>query len=695
MAGGTVTIVGGNVIHTFTSTGFLAPIELLTKSLRFRKSAGGYLSRTVPVASNRQTWTWSAWVKRGILGVEEQLFDASTSGTNITMFRFTTGDALFFYTEISGNVASWTTSALFRDPAAWYHVVLVVDTTQATASNRARIYVNGTLQTTTTSGTVAQNASLLVNSAITHGIGSGIGYASTNYFDGYMTEINFIDGQALTPSSFGTINSYGVWQPITYGGSYGTNGFYLPFTNNNLPAALGYDFSPQGNNWTPNNFSLARSYTTYTSSSGTYTVPTGVTSIQYLVVGGGGGGGITLDGGGGAGGMLVGTMTVTSGQTISYVVGAGGASASAGSNSTFGALIAYGGGTGTRGASSGNQNGGSGGGSYYYSSGGVPGTGVAGQGNSGGVGNTSESSGGGGGAGAIGGAASSSVGGAGGAGLTWINGTTYAGGGGGGAYFGTGGAGGSGGGGAGGASGTSSGSAGSVNTGGGGGGASYAAGSPLGIGGAGGSGIIIIATSSASTYDSMTDVPTLTSATAANYCVMNPLDNSGATISNGNLQVAANTGTFQSVRSSFVLSTGSWYVEVTATTGTGNGNSDLGIALQSAALSTISGASNFIGSSSTSWGYASNGNVYNNNSIITATGVTWASAAVIGITFDGSTLTFYKNNVLVTTVSSIPAGDYCIASSFYSSDACAFNFGQRPFTYTPPSGFVALNTYNL
>jgi len=193
----------------------------------------------------------------------------------------------------------------------------------------------------------------------------------------------------------------------------------------------------------------------------------------------------------------------------------------------------------------------------------------------------------------------------------------------------------------------------------------------------------------------MTDVPTLTSATVANYCVMNPLDNSGATITNGNLQVAANTGTFQAVRSSFVMPTGSWYVEVTATTGTGNGNSSLGIALQSAALSTISGASNFVGASSTSWGYSNNGNIYNNGSVINATGVTWSAGAVIGITFDGSTLKFYKNNTLIATVSSIPTGNYCIASSFYSSDACAFNFGQQPWIYSPPSGFVALNTYNI
>jgi hypothetical protein len=601
---------------------------------------------------------------------------------------------------------------VFRDPAAWYHLVLAVDTTQATAANRILFYVNGVQVTSFSASTnPTQSTTIGVNTASSHYLANRT-YPSDLFLDGYMTEVNFIDGQQLTPSSFGTINSYGVWQPITYGGSYGTNGFYLPFTNNNLPAALGYDFSPQGNNWTPNNLSLARSYTTYTSSSGTYTVPTGVTSIQYLVVGGGGGGGITLDGGGGAGGMLVGTMTVTPSQTISYVVGAGGASASAGSNSTFGALIAYGGGTGTRGASSGNQNGGSGGGSYYYSSGGVPGTGVAGQGNSGGEGNTSESSGGGGGAGAIGVAASSSVGGAGGAGLTWINGTTYAGGGGGGAYFGTGGAGGSGGGGAGGASGTSSGSAGSVNTGGGGGGASYAAGSPLGIGGAGGSGIIIIATSSASTYDSMTDVPTLTSATAANYCVLNPLRYYYANgLSNGNLTITnpattdhyANTGTV-----ALSGSTSKFYAEMLVVTSCVSSTVAAGFGFANdATLSYATDTGNYIIYSNNN-----NGKIFSNGVSLAAniTSIVAGANDIYQIAFDSSTgnawvgknNTWYNNTGGTTGDPATGANPtFTLTGQNFYPYADAFNntvqanFGQRPFSYAAPSGFVALNTYNL
>jgi hypothetical protein len=105
---------------------------------------------------------------------------------------------------------------------------------------------------------------------------------AVDFYDGYLTEINFIDGQALTPNSFGTINSYGVWQPITYGGSYGTNGFYLPFTNNASTTTLGYDFSPQGNNWTTNNISLTAG-STYDSMTDVPTL-TSATAANYAVM---------------------------------------------------------------------------------------------------------------------------------------------------------------------------------------------------------------------------------------------------------------------------------------------------------------------------------------------------------------------------------------------------------------------------
>lgn len=261
MAGGTVTISGGNVIHTFTSSGYLTPIKYVNNSLRFRSSASAYLSRTPSVASNLKTWTWSAWVKRGALssGSYMDLFSALTGANDFTEVRYhynANDDALVFSYVVSGTGYYIYSSNLFRDPSAWYHIVCSIDTTQTTSTNRVKLYVNGVQVTQNTggSGYPSQNANTSVNAVGEHRHGSINTYG--RYFDGYMTEINFIDGQALTPNSFGTFNSYGVWQPITYGGSYGTNGFYLPFTNKTSTTTLGYDFSPNGNNWTTNNISL-------------------------------------------------------------------------------------------------------------------------------------------------------------------------------------------------------------------------------------------------------------------------------------------------------------------------------------------------------------------------------------------------------------------------------------------------------
>ena len=155
-------------------------------------------------------------------------------------------------------------AASYRDPSAWYHIVVAMDTTQATATDRIKVYINGVRQAATTSpapNLPAQNYDTYVNSTTSHSIGALSNGGGGEYFDGYMAEVNLIDGQALTPSSFGTFNSFGVWQPITYGGSYGTNGFYLTFGNNTSTTTLGYDTSPQGNNWTTNNISLTAGVT--------------------------------------------------------------------------------------------------------------------------------------------------------------------------------------------------------------------------------------------------------------------------------------------------------------------------------------------------------------------------------------------------------------------------------------------------
>jgi hypothetical protein len=279
MSGGTVTIVGGNVIHTFTSSGYLSPIVLLNRSLRFRSSASAYLNRTPTVAGNRQTWTWSGWLKRGSLSSQTYIFGANPSGA--TYIRFESNDTLTFYSYSGSYLFQLNTTQVFRDPAAWYHFVFVLDTTNATSSSRVRMYVNGTQVTAFgTSSYPSQNASFDVNSVTVHSIMAY--YGPSNYTDGYLAEVNFIDGQALTPSSFGSFNAYGSWSPVRYGGSYGTNGFYLPFTNNASTTTLGYDFSPQGNNWTTNNISLTAG-STYDSMTDVPTL-TSATAANYCTL---------------------------------------------------------------------------------------------------------------------------------------------------------------------------------------------------------------------------------------------------------------------------------------------------------------------------------------------------------------------------------------------------------------------------
>jgi hypothetical protein len=235
----------------------------ILKSLRFRSSASAYLNRTPASASNRKTWTWSGWVKRSNIGSSGTLFGGGTSGSNYGQIYFA-GNALNFY-NATGNEQLITT-ALYRDPSAWYHIVVAIDTTQATASNRIKFYVNGVQQTSfATANYPSQNADLYINSSNIHSIGSLYYTAgNTDYFDGYLGEVNFVDGVQLTPSSFGTTDANGIWQPIPYTGTYGTNGYYLKFNNTTSTATLGNDSSGNSNTWTVNNISLT-SGTTYDS----------------------------------------------------------------------------------------------------------------------------------------------------------------------------------------------------------------------------------------------------------------------------------------------------------------------------------------------------------------------------------------------------------------------------------------------
>ena len=229
----------------------------ISRSLRFNSADSAYLNRTPASAGSRTTWTWSGWVKRSTIGssVYSTLLGALSGSNNFEM-RFN-GDTLDIYDSVSGVTWRLTTTQVFRDPSAWYHIVFNYNSTQATSSNRLALYVNGVQVTAFSTATYpSQNNLSIFNSAIPQAIGAAL---TGDYSNGYMTEINFIDGQALTPSSFGETNAQtGVWQPKAYSGSYGTNGFYLNFSDNSntTAATLGKDYSGNGNNWTPNNFSV-------------------------------------------------------------------------------------------------------------------------------------------------------------------------------------------------------------------------------------------------------------------------------------------------------------------------------------------------------------------------------------------------------------------------------------------------------
>lgn len=226
----------------------------IARSVRLRSSATAYFNRTPATATNQKVWTWSGWVKRGALGTEQSLFATVSQGFSLF---FGTGNDLRVWTN-GGNGAMYT-SAVYRDVGAWYHIVLQ----RTSASPYFNLYVNGVQVTafafdnrTTYPGTSNSE----VNSTVAHYISGFTSY----YFDGYLTEINFIDGQALTPSSFGETDSItGVWKPKAYSGTYGTNGFELNFSDNsnNTAATIGKDYSGNGNNWTPNNISVTAGVT--------------------------------------------------------------------------------------------------------------------------------------------------------------------------------------------------------------------------------------------------------------------------------------------------------------------------------------------------------------------------------------------------------------------------------------------------
>jgi hypothetical protein len=432
----------------------------LERSLRFRSSASANLSRTPSSAGNRRTFTWSGWIKRGILGGGKGIFEAVGSGGLAGKGTFLNWGSDNLLIQLYDNTYNtvWNTGAVFRDPSAWYHVIFAIDTTQASQTNRVKIYVNGVQQSLTVthySATLPQNYDTFINDTVQHNINT---YVSASHGDQYYAEVNFVDGQQLDASPFGETDTItGVWKPKRYAGTYGTNGFYLKFNNLTSTSTLGNDSSGNGHTWTVNNVSL------------------------------------------------------------------------------------------TAGA----------------------------------------------------------------------------------------------------------------------------------------------------TYDSMTDVPTLTSATAANFATWNPVVPASQTLSNGNLQLS--TASSAAAPATVFPKSGKWYAEIALVSGT---NHRVGVC-------NLSGVAQDLGGNANTWAYLSDARVYNNGST-TSYGVTATNGDIINVALDldNGRVWYGKNGTWM--ASGNPATNTSPSQSFTANQDMSFavasgtgtivytgNFGQQPFTYTPPSGFVALNTYNL
>jgi len=221
----------------------------IDQSIRFNDNDAAYMSRTSVTPTSTTIFTISLWFKRSLLSSGYPTLINEYSGNSDAAYlnmRLQPDDTI----NVSGYATNWrTTTRVFRDPSAWYHFVLAVDTNQATAADRIKLYINGVEETSfTANSNPGSGTTLGFNTGGTQNIARiNPAIGGTNYFDGYMSEFNFIDGQALAPTDFGETNDDGVWIPKAYAGTYGTNGFYITGADS---ADLGADYSGNSNDFT-------------------------------------------------------------------------------------------------------------------------------------------------------------------------------------------------------------------------------------------------------------------------------------------------------------------------------------------------------------------------------------------------------------------------------------------------------------
>jgi hypothetical protein len=241
-----------------SASGYTANVA---NSLRFRASNSANATRTNASAGNAQKATFSFWVKRGQLGTGQAVFGTYNVGSNYFYFGFTSNDQ-FVVLEVVTSTQYWLqTSAVFRDPTAWYHIVVAIDTTQATAANRVRIYANGVeLTSFSTNSPPALNYShtyLSANARVNYIGGNG----GLGWLDAHLAKFVYVDGQQLTPASFGQADGTGLWVHKPYTGTYGTLGSLHEFEDATSTTTIVKDTSGNSNGYSSSGISVTSGVT--------------------------------------------------------------------------------------------------------------------------------------------------------------------------------------------------------------------------------------------------------------------------------------------------------------------------------------------------------------------------------------------------------------------------------------------------
>ena len=234
----------------FLSSTAGASLYKIDQSARFNDDDSPFLiDPNSNAGDSRKTFTFSGWFKLCNLGINRYVYSYRYDNSNNAQFYFNTSDQIELFDFTGGSAQmQLKTNRVFRDVSSWYHFVIIWDTTQAVASKRTQLYINGQRETSFATETYP---SLNADSGGANRTGAnmriGTFSASGSYFDGYMAELHYFDNEAFSPSSFGETNDNGIWIPKEYDGAdstYGSNGFYFQFAD---ASALGANTKGKGN----------------------------------------------------------------------------------------------------------------------------------------------------------------------------------------------------------------------------------------------------------------------------------------------------------------------------------------------------------------------------------------------------------------------------------------------------------------